>query len=507
MTLLQSLPAELICQILGYLQPTTKLHEYHIAEEQRWDVRHWGRTLAAVARTCRTLHAIATPLLYSRYEAAFHSPVIPFIDRSTVENPRHQGVRHVAIRTDGTTNDKYTPTPERVSEHRIWARDFEVDSDGLSGTTTLTSEDAAQMELWRLISQAPNLETLSVTVITWRREYVCSDDQPPVWIFPVVSAAQSVQTDLKYSGWFHKLHTLSFNMHGQCGTWLIQLLSLPCLKSLSLGSWGIQPYDDWEVSLVWPETTATSGVRDLSFGDTSVPADVIVRVADYCMALESFRCYRAWDNRAGADERGRQWCGEILAGLQRHSQTLTSLVLYPSDRHYQWNFDKQYGRLRGFETLVALNSLDVPWHVIMGSPVGIKNEDGHWVPVGDFRYPNLHDVLPKNLRHLRFNKTERSTPGCAGIEQALSSALPFLDAEGNGLLLNKIGLFYNGARCHKPLPMNFWRMQDAFQKAGVKFEYKFKLDPEDFCKPCQISTIYLLTLKHGGSMAKAPSII
>lgn len=482
MTLLPSLPTELICQILGYLQPITELHKYDISEEQRWDIRHWGRTVAAVARTCRTLRAIAIPLLYSRYETAFHSPVIPFIDRSTVGNPRHQGLRHVAIRTDGTTNNKYTPTPERLSQYRIWARDSELDSYALLETQTLTSEDAGQIELWRLISQAPNLESLSVTAHNWLGRYVCSPDQPPVWIFPVVSAAQTVQTDPKYSGWFQKLHTLSFDMHGQCGTWLIQLLSLSCLKSLSLGSWGIQPYLDWEVSLVWPEPTATSGVRDLSFWGVSVPADVIVRIADYCIALESFRCYRAFDSRAGTDVRGRQWCVEILAGLQRHSQTLASLALYPSDRHSSWHLDKEYRRLQGFRTLVALESLDTPWHVVMGSPAGVKNEQDYWEPVGDCRYPNLREVLPKRLRHLRIDKTDCSTPDCKGIEQALCSALLSSDAENGVLLLDSVKFVYDRVHYYKPLPMNFWRIKDAFQKAGCKFEYKLRLDPEDFSK-------------------------
>ncbi|KZM26361.1 hypothetical protein ST47_g2496 [Ascochyta rabiei] len=244
MSVLPSLPTELVCHILGYLRPTTDLHRYNLLEEQQWDIRHWGRTVAAVARTCRTLRPIAIPLLYSRYEAAFHSPVIPFIEHSTVEYPRHQGVRHVVIRADSSTNDKYTLTPERLSQYRIWTQGSELDLYMLSETRTLAFEDAGQIELWRLISQAPNLEFLNVIAHKWLMRHVGSPDQPPVWLVPIVSAAQGIHTGLKYSGWFQKLHTLSFDMHGHCGTWLVQLLSLPCLKSLSLGSWGMQPYDD-----------------------------------------------------------------------------------------------------------------------------------------------------------------------------------------------------------------------------------------------------------------------
>lgn len=492
MGLLPSLPTELVCQILGYLEPITALRDYKVPEEQRWDIRHWGRAIAAVARTCRALHAVATPLLYGRYEAAFHDPVLPFIDRSTVEHPRHQSVRYVATRTNGDTNYDYKPSPERLLQYRIWAQGSELDSYVLSETQTLTSGDAGNIELWRLISQAPNLESLSVTAPKWSADNVCSPDQPPVWISPIVSAAQSVQTDPKYSGWFQKLHTLSFSMHRQCGTWLVELLSLPCLKSLSLGDWGIEPYADWEVSLVWPEPTATSGVRDLTIWNVSVPTDVIVRIVDYCIALKSFNCDRAYDTRAGADVRGREWCVEILAGLQRHRQTLTSLSLHPSDKNGSWHLQQEYACIQGFQTLVALEFLNVPWHVIMGSPVGVKNAQDCWESVGDWRYPSLRDVLPKKLRHLKIIKTEFGTPDCKGIEQALCSALPFLDAGNDVLSLNSVEFVYTSAHYYKPLPMNFWHIQNTFRKAGRKFDYKIRLDPGDYSKPSQSSFLFLL---------------
>ncbi|KAL1650511.1 hypothetical protein SLS61_005977 [Didymella pomorum] len=139
----------------------------------------------------------------------------------------------------------------------------------------------------------------------------------------------------------------------------------------------------------------------------------------------------------------------------------------------------EYGGLQGFQTLTALDCLDVPWHLILGSPGGFRNEQKCYEPTGDFQYPDLHDVLPNNLRHFKTSKDERSTPICAGIEQALYSLLPSSE-EPNTLRLHSIEFAYNSAHYYNPLPVNFWRIQDAFQKAGVKFNYKLKLDPSDF---------------------------
>lgn len=495
MNSLPTLPTELVCRVLGFLDPITALHEYDISEEQRWDVRHWNRSLAAISRTCRSLHTIATPLLYSRYEAAFHNPVIPFIERSTVKHPRHQGVKHIAIRTDGSTNDEYAPTPERLSQYHIWARGSELDSFVLSETQLLTSEDAGVIELWRLLSQAPNLQSLSVTAYRRRKKDDGNPDEPPVWMLPIILAAQSQLTAPRYSGWFRKLHTLRFDLDGQCGTWLIQLLALPCLDSLSVGSWGIEPYADWEASLVWPEPIATSSVHYLSFWNVSVPADVIVRIMDHCKALKSFSCRRAWDIYHGAAMRRKQWCVDILAGLQRHRETITSLVLDPGNGLNALHLGSETARIDSFQTMTALASLDVPWHVIMGSPAGIKNSQGSWKSVGDWRYPALRDILPKNLRHLKIVSAQYGTPDCTGVEEALYSAIPASDAESDVFLSDGVELVNHCLRYDEPLPMNYWRIKNTFQKADYQFEYRLGLRSDDFSKPAQCSVLYLLILE------------
>lgn len=182
MTTLTSLPAELVCEILSHALPVTGLYEYHVLEEYRWDIRHWGRTLAAVARTCRNLRDIAIPLLYSRYETAFHSPVIPFVDRFTADDSRHQNLRHVPISRVGFTNSKYIPTSERLSQYYAWAHNSELESYGFRETQELTSRDSGQIELWRLISRAPNLEAISMTAHNWLKSDDHDPDQLPVWL-------------------------------------------------------------------------------------------------------------------------------------------------------------------------------------------------------------------------------------------------------------------------------------------------------------------------------------
>lgn len=488
MPTLPSLPTELICEILGHLQPLTKLYEYNIAEEDRWDIRHWGRTLTAVARTCRLLHDIAVPLLYSRYEGAFHNPVIHLID--SIESSPHQGLKHIAIRRNGDSSEKYTPTQERVSRYRAWADISELKPFEIKETQELSSEDAGQIELWRLISRAPKLESLHVTTCTWLGKTDHGPSQPPMWLIPVLSAVPNVTMNPRYNGWFRELHSLTIHMNGMYGTWIFHLFSLPCLQSLSMMSMGSYPLEDWATALTWPEATSISSVRDLSLINVAAPAHVITRMAGYCKTLKSFKCDRAYERIVGKTS-ARPWCVEILNGLQRHKETLSSLALDPYDRLLSGRLWLEYKRLEGFKTLVALESLHVPWYILMGSPECFQNDDIKWEPLGYWEYPMLRDVLPGNLRALKTSMTAFELPVDVDLEEGLCSGLPPDGWEDDVLLLKSVDFSYNFAYYGAALPANFWRVQDAFHRDGLTFTYKYKLDPGAFSKQSTIAAASL----------------
>jgi len=487
MPTLLSLPAELICEILGHVQPVTALHQYNVPEKDRWDIRHWRRTITAVAQTCRYLRDVAGPLLYSRYESAFHNPSVHFIDRLTAESALHHGLRHVAVRTNMSSSAKYTPTPDRISQYHAWADISELEPYGIKETYEFTAEDAGQMELWRLISRAPNVESLHVTAYDWLERngqgvFDRNPGQPPMWLFPIVLAAQSIPASAHYNGWFRQLHSMTIDLQQKCDTWLVHLFSLPDLRSLCLRSMGSYPYQDWATALTWPETTAMSSVRSLEFVNVAAPANIVVSMIGYCKTLKSFKCDRSSERLVRGYSDAREWCVEILDGLQLHKQTLLSLTLFPWDRLSSYSLTVEYRRLEGFRTLVALEFLNVPWYVLMGSPECFRDEQGNWESMGYWQYPMLRDVLPENLLALKTSINDYELPNGLGIEAALCGGLPPDNWEDDVLLLKSVDFSYNLAHYNKPLPMKFWPIQDAFCRDGCTFTYKFRLDHLDFRK-------------------------
>ena len=102
MSLLLGLPIELLHEILEHLRPVDELpHPMHNPNPRGWDIRHSNRTLAAVARTCRLLNVLATPRLYSNYEARFQIPIHAFVDRISSDTALQKGLTSIITRPNG----------------------------------------------------------------------------------------------------------------------------------------------------------------------------------------------------------------------------------------------------------------------------------------------------------------------------------------------------------------------------------------------------------------------
>ncbi|KAJ8104551.1 hypothetical protein OPT61_g10696 [Boeremia exigua] len=318
MTTLLSLPTELLREILNGLQPTTTPFQTDLPEEQRWDFRHWTRTLLAVAQTCSLLRDIAVPLLYTRYEAPFSSPIFHLIDHSVNGSPLLRDLRHVAVRPDfDDSQEYYRCTEERKVQYLEWAKGTELASFGVKETNYFGPTIAGKLEMWRLVSRAPNLESLA-TAVTYGPGVVGAwPISLPMWFSPVMSVIREMPAN-PYHGWYQRLHSLDLLIEGRFSMWMAEALSLPSLRSLCLREVGMPLIEDLP-TLVWPEAKALSGVRDISFVEASLSADIVIGMTDRCKAIESFMFQAsyssvAWqpasrkqDSTQTADGPGRIW--------------------------------------------------------------------------------------------------------------------------------------------------------------------------------------------------------
>ena len=481
------LPTELIIEVLEHLQPVTELpHPLQSFNPNEWDIRHWGRTLAAVARACRLLHDIAIPLLYSRYEARFQIPIHDFIDRVIEDNTL--GPRSIITRNEGPYCAKYKPTAERRSMYRAWGKiSSHLKPYGIRNRRQLTTDECAQLEVWMLVRQAPNLEVLSVQN-SWSGNFAC--DLPPVWLLPVVDAATLLFFEVDdNTGWYEHLHTLEVNMNQKCGTYLAFLFALPRLRRLSISSVRWQPADDGIAieDNIWPDSHPTSKVHVLELEDMDVDADFIVRMIDCCQTLTSFKCDR---NTDGIFDSSRPWCEEILGSLQRHGKTLKELTLDPLDQHLGVHPDFEYARFECIRSFERLEFLEVPSMILLGRPAG-TTVNGLWSWTHYQPAPATRDIIPPNLQTLVLHMGPAYSPGTQGFEDFFIGGLPpKTDSTGAGLSngLKAVQVDYMRLPHNASLPMNFWDIQHAYEQAGSAFEYSVILDIDDSKSKASAST-------------------
>lgn len=231
----------------------------------------------------------------------------------------------------------------------------------------------------------------------------------------------------------------------------------------------------------WPKPAPVSKVHDLDLTDMGVPSSFIANMIECCQALQSFHCDRQHDMELDdEDETTEDWCQGILNSLKLHSHSLKELLLEPWDYELTESSDSGFDRFN-FRLFKALEVLEVPSMILMGRPPGAVT-NGEWSPTGEWQYPTICDVIPPNLQELILTMTPDYTPGNQGIESVFTSGLPSHSIEDNAKVtfgLKGFNLTYNKISHDRALPMDFWRIQNAYRKAGLEFQYSISMFVDD----------------------------
>lgn len=455
---LLSLPAEIICEIFEHLQPLYEATSARISDVS-WDLPSYYRTLAGLTRTCRYLNPMATQALYKRYYAMYTNPYPGFMRRICTDLSAGENVRHINI----LHNSPFCTYSGR-SKDEVKAHLLNIPVLDRPEVEMLLNRDPAQVELAVLISQASNLETMSMTVY-----YLSSEPHPhrvPLWMRPLVEAGRKLPllNNPKEKTMYGQLHTLELTVHEICSYDLAYLLCLPSLRRLQLDGLSYHAIESMDGNdLNWPIPVASSGLHTLRLGDIDAPAEVIKRFISSCKALTEFVCHCAYESEVYTCTRA--WCAEILSALEQHSASLTLLSLDPEDQFTTDHRNHHFERLEGFNRFSSLKVLNVPWMLLMGRP------PAHSVIKGTYRnYPHMRHLLPPNLEGLKLQMSPQTAPGVN--EETLLSCLPQItESPDMEISLEAVSIDYYSISWLNPLPFSFWDIKDKFLDYGVEFHY------------------------------------
>lgn len=161
----------------------------------------------------------------------------------------------------------------------------------------------------------------------------------------------------------------------------------------------------------------------------------------------------------------REWCVEVCAAIERHSESLKILELEPKDSFLRHDHDFQYEALDLFVKLHALEELELPWMLLMGRPSARKLRKVKFPWKG---YPRMLDLLPPDLKKLFLTLTPWTAP--KATEASFTDLVP-TNITANQPLLQSIYVTYDTMDWDKPLPLPFFDIQDTLQHRGIAFDY------------------------------------
>lgn len=299
---LQSLPTELICTIFEHLLPADDFYIPKSVFENRGE--HWCTTVLNIAQTCQQLCDIAIPILNSRYEEQLLNPPTGLIDSIDSRPALQKQLKRIFIEGDDHDNfPEFEYLPGREICYRKWRKEASLKEVEFNPNEISV---VAQLELWRVVTEAPNLETLHV-----ESEWAINEQfgpSTPLWLRPLLSAYPDERGSLMR---YEKLHTFRLHLQGAQRDPVTPLFGLRGLRHLEIHDFGQrgEPADH-------PIGPSESGVRTLVLKGVDVRASLVTQWLTCCKALVELERSQDNEDRSGFLQDGLQWSFEIAKSLK-----------------------------------------------------------------------------------------------------------------------------------------------------------------------------------------------
>lgn len=165
---------------------------------------------------------------------------------------------------------------------------------------------------------------------------------------------------------FRHLHTLEVSMQYSFSLRIAPLFYIPSLRRLCLDKLFSSGPDMFQTA-DWPVPPSTSNIESLGLRDLQYSTTCATKRIASCKLLKS--CEIQLDRRSmvdGQDQNG-QWI-EVMSALQGHSRSLTQLALRDELNFVtECRSESMMLPVSGFRQLQALEDLEIPWSLIMGS--------------------------------------------------------------------------------------------------------------------------------------------
>jgi hypothetical protein len=171
--------------------------------------------------------------------------------------------------------------------------------------------------------------------------------------------------------------------------------------------------------------------------------------------------------------------------LQHHITSLKTLSLDPPGEGliFPGALGPEWSRVEGFDKLHTLQSLRTPFHMLMGRPKCVRQQQpgtDEWriYPEDWAGFPRLRDVLPPKLQTLKLGLDPDviavELPESCEEQELLSTALPLNSDKSSSL--REFDVYLNMLHHSEKLPISPPEVSSWYHRTGVTFQYMIHCD-------------------------------
>ncbi|OJD36367.1 f-box domain cyclin-like protein [Diplodia corticola] len=369
--------------------------------------------LRSISQTCRNLCRVAQPLLYEVVNCLNHTNRRMDLLRTLICRKDLAGaVREVHLRHE--FDPPRRGLAQRYPELIEAARHVDIEMGRSFIGALRTGRCEAQIAL--ALNFMPNLTYLNF----------CLDEkfvEDYNWMFRLLRQSSFTMSQNGPGGPFANIKTIEIGYggveYGYNPVFISDFVTLPHLKEIAIKSaWS----GETGCGIQWEPEENSSNITTIDLDASSVSNDFIRKLLTACRSPKTF--IYSWGSMPEADSM-MDLTGFMRAlRLRRHTlETIRLDVVLKANVFECFAVEDEYlPPLGSFKDFTRLTELEVPGHLLLGSPLlDWDHFDGeHWPGfLYDFDYNALTDVFPPCLKRL--------TVDCMGLEEDVTFLLPFLD--------------------------------------------------------------------------------
>jgi len=486
---LAPLPDEIILEICEHILP---VHAY----ERKYHCHPASvatRTFAALAKTCRYLHAFGMRYLYYTYQASLGEQATGF-SRTIHRRPELAShIREIYIRPPhleyhpSIAPAKLSMSPsEFVTEIRKQTLPYE------QKWLDVLPAGAVTVDVALLIHHARySLRSLEMTSSLPKKVKPSPACDGLIWLHALTYASQELSLGSPIDHGFRNLQHLDLDLDRLSISQVAPVMLLPSIKTFNFQRLDVTSKADQGMEDRWPIAPKSSNITSMHILYSKISSELISQMLASCKAITAFRylvCRSLGDPV--------KWHAEVIQAISNHSNTIEDLMVDAAD----WNvvpWRDQWPCIDTIASFQALKHLRMKYSTLMGKPEEVYQGLDFSRTLSTNRAHSsstLRKLLPSNLTSLSLIYERSSMTQGVDYNSEIRGLLP--NAVDGDCSLRDLEIRYVHDDPAAEFPLHLLTLEEQFMESKIDLKYDIQYEMEDHGKYTRLFFLTFMRVLH-----------